>query len=244
MRLLWVIINVAIWTTICGLLAILVGLVDRCGRGVRWVARLWARLILAASGVSYTITGHENLDCKKPYIFAGNHESAFDILLSFAAIPQHIVSIAKIELRRIPVLGWAMIMAGHIFVDRKNHERALESMEKAKESIRKNPRSILIFPEGTRSLDGEIHEFKKGAAVLGITMGIPIVPMAMCGTGEVVRKNSWKLNPQPVELRLGQPIDATQYKYAERSQLNSDLRAAVVDLRQKWQEEQQTKPGK
>ncbi len=237
MRLAWIIFVIVTWTIIISLSSLIVGLFEWRGRAIRWLARQWAIVILWASGVNYSITGHENLDPKKPYVFAGNHESAFDILLCFAAIPQHIVSIAKIELRRIPLFGWAMSMAGHIFVDRKNRERAMRSMSTAKRSIEKNPRSILIFPEGTRSLDGEIHSFKKGAAVLGITLGIPIVPMAMCGTGDVIRKHSWKINSQPIELRLGVPIDASNYRYEQRNELNDELRSTVIGLRTAWQEE-------
>ena len=238
MRLVWLIINIIVWTAICSTLVLIVGIFDRRGRAIYFIARLWARLLLWAAGVPYKISGTEKLDPGKAYIFAGNHESAFDIPLCFAAIPIHLVSLAKIELKRIPIFGWAMMMAGHIFVDRKNRERAIKSMEKARRSIERNPRSILIYPEGTRSLDGEIHDFKKGAAVLGMTLGIPIVPMAMCGTGAVVRKNSWDLRPQPIELRLGQPIETNNYNYDQRNQLTRELQQAVIKLKGEWQAEQ------
>lgn len=238
MRLVWLIINIVLWTIILSILAIVVGLVDWSGRGVRWVARIWSQILLAAAGVRYTLIGAELLDRDKHYIFAGNHESAFDISLCFAAIPHHIVSIAKIELRRIPVFGWAIFMAGHIFVDRKNRESAVKSMAKARRSIERNPRSILIFPEGTRSLDGEIHEFKKGAAVLGLTLGLPIVPMAMCGTSDVIRKHSWTLRPRPIELRLGQPIEVAGLEYKDRHRLTIELREQVIKLKREWQAEQ------
>ncbi len=238
MRLIWLIINIVVWSAVGSILVLIVGLFDRSGRAIHVIVRLWARLQLWAAGVPYTISGTEILDPGKAYIFAGNHESAFDIPLCFAAIPNHLVSLAKIELKRIPVFGWAMLMAGHIFVDRKNRERAIKSMEKARWSIERNPRSILIYPEGTRSLDGEIHNFKKGAAVLGMTLGIPIVPMAMCGTSAVVRKNSWDLRPQPIELRLGQPIETNSYNYDQRNQLTRELQQAVIKLKSEWQAEQ------
>ncbi len=238
MRLYWLILNLIVWTIIHSSLAILVGLVDWSGRGVRWIARSWSRILLSAAGVPYTLKGIEYLDRKQQYIFAGNHESAFDIPLCFAAIPHHIVSLAKIELKRIPVFGWAMYLAGHIFVDRRNRERAIKSMEKAHLSIKRNPRSILVYPEGTRSLDGEIHDFKKGAAVIGISIGLPIIPMAMCGTGAVIRKHSWDLQPQPVELRLGRPIETEGLEYKDRNRLTKELRDRVVELKHEWLAEQ------
>lgn len=238
MRLAWVLFNVVLWTTVCGLSVILVGLVEWRGRAIREIARIWAKLILLTAGVPYRLIGADRLDRNRHYVFAGNHESEFDIPLCFAAIPQHIVALAKIELRKIPVLGWAMLMAGHIFVDRKNHQRALAALEKTRKSLVRNPRSILIYPEGTRSLDGEIHQFKKGGIVLALSLGMPIVPMAMCGTGEVIRKDSWKIHPCLVELRLGEPIETAGLNYEDREELTRRVRTSVLDLKAEWRAEQ------
>ncbi len=243
MRLVWLLINVFVWTLIAATSAVITGLFDWSGRGIRWIARMWSRILMMVAGVPYKLTGTENLEPGQEYIFAGNHESAFDIPLCFAAIPNHIVAVAKIELKRIPIFGWAMFLAGHVFVDRRNRERAIASMEKAHKSFLRYPRSILIYPEGTRSLDGEIHRFKKGAAVLGLSLKLPIVPMAMCGTGDVVRKHSWKLRPQEVELRLGKPIPTAELEYSDRNQLTIELQEKVTQLKKDWLAEKASQAG-
>lgn len=152
-------------TTALGTVAIVVGSVDFRGKIIAKLVRLWAMILLLASGVRYRVTGLENLDRKGNYIFASNHESSFDIPLVFGLLPYHIVSIAKIELRKVPILGWAMMGARHIFIDRHNSRRAIASLKEASESLTRNPRSIILFPEGTRSPDGDIHQFKRGDSV-------------------------------------------------------------------------------
>jgi 1-acyl-sn-glycerol-3-phosphate acyltransferase len=234
----WVLFNVVLWTVLLGGLGILLSLFERRGRIIGYLGRVWARIILWASGVSYRVQGLEYLDRRKNYVFAGNHESAYDILLAFAALPYQLVPIAKVELKKIPVFGWAMRAARHIFVDRSNRERALASLREAKESLIQNPRSVLLFPEGTRSLDGKIHRFKKGGLVLAINTNMPVVPMACCGTAQVVTKGSWQLNPRPIELRLGKPLDTTDLSYEDRNQFVEQVRAEVIRLKQSWEAEQ------
>ena len=149
-----------------------------------WIAKTWSKVLLYLGGVDYKVIGLHNLDPKGFYLFAANHESALDIPLVFAGLPFHIVAVAKIELKRIPIFGWSMMAGGHFFVDRKNQNRALKSLDNAKASMVNNPRSIIIYPEGTRSNDGSIRQFKKGGLVLAINMDLPVVPVALCGTRE------------------------------------------------------------
>ncbi len=239
MRLVWVILNVVFWTGLAGILAIIVGLIDRSGRAIWWIARGWSWILLKISGVPYRLTGREYLQEGQEYVFAANHESAYDIPLCFVAIPRLIVPIAKVELKRIPVFGWAMVMARHIFVDRGNHNRALESLERTKQSLIKNPRSILVYPEGTRSLDGRIHRFKKGGVVLAIKLGIPIVPVAVCGTSQVITKHSWTIRPRLIELRLGEPFVTEELSYDDRNRVTEELQARVEALKTEWAAEEE-----
>jgi len=194
------------------------------------IARVWAKIILFFSGIPYTINGLENLDTKKNYIFAGNHASGFDILLAFAGLPYWLVSIAKIELRSIPILGWVMRAARHIFVDRSNHDNAIKSLEKAKESLDDLPRSVLLFPEGTRTKDGSLGVFKRGGLLLGIQAGIPIVPIAFVGTFDVLEKGSWSLNKHPIELRIGKPITTESFSYETKREMAEMVRKSVKIL--------------
>ncbi|MFQ6605414.1 MAG: lysophospholipid acyltransferase family protein [Fidelibacterota bacterium] len=234
MRLVWVLFNVAFWTLVLGTMGLLVSLVEHQGRFMGWVARTWSRIILWTSGVPYRVVGLENLDGKGPYIFAGNHESAFDIPLAFACLPYQMVAIAKVELRKIPVFGWAMRAGKHIFIDRKNHDKALASLAAARESLADNPRSILLFPEGTRSLDGKIQAFKKGGLLLAIETGIPVVPIALCGTYDVVVKGSWSITPRLIELRVGRPIPTVGLTIDDRNSFVRQVREDVMALKEAW----------
>ena len=147
----WVLLNVIFWTIIFGSLGVLGSLFERQGKFVGWIVRTWSKNILFFSGIKFISIGFEKIDTSSNYFFAANHESALDIPLVFAAVPLHMVSIAKIELKKIPFLGWAMQAGGHFFVDRKNHQRSMSLMNFAKKSMKDNPRSVIIFPEGTRS---------------------------------------------------------------------------------------------
>ena len=187
--------------------------------------------MLAIAGIKYSIIGLERLDLNSHYVFAANHESALDIPLVFAGLPFHLVAISKIELKWIPIFGWAMIAGGHFFVDRKNHTRALKSLEKAKSSMAKNPRSIIIYPEGTRSLDGKVKPFKKGGLVMAMQMGVPVVPIALCGTRDVLKKKGLTLNRKAIELRIGNPIETQNLGSENRNQFVEDVRQEVIALK-------------
>ena len=182
-------------------------------------------------GFSYSVEGLENLDKNKSYVFAGNHASAFDILLAYATLPFWIVSIAKIELRSIFFLGFVMKSAGHIFIDRNNHEKAIKSLNGAKRSLLKNPRSILLYPEGTRSLNGSIRKFKPGGLILGAQLGLSIVPIYYSGTFELLKKGSFKIKRnQKIKLKIGHPVKVKDYDYSKRRELAKLIENKVIEL--------------
>lgn len=231
MHYVWILFVTAFWTIILGFIGILCSLFEtKKGRILGDFAGIWARLILFFSGISYSVKGLENLKFNKNYIFAGNHASGLDILLAFGGLPFWLVSIAKKELKTIPVLGFVMSKAGHIFVDRKNSERALDSLKKARASLEKNPRSILLFPEGTRTRDGSLGLFKKGGLLLGVELDIPIVPIAFCKTFEALNKGTYKMKNQPIELRIGTPIETSNYSFETRQKLALKIRNEVDRL--------------
>jgi len=235
MRTIWVIFNVIIWTVLLGGGGTILSIFEWRGKILGIVAHIWSKIILASAGVKYTVYGLDQLDSKQNYIFAGNHESPFDIPLAFASIKHHLISISKIEYKWIPIFGWAMQAAKHIFIDRHNHAKALESLKKAAQSVQKNPRSILLFPEGTRSTDGKIHKFKKGGFLLAIETQLPIVPMALCGTSDVAIKGARKLKSASVELHIGKPIDTKGMNYNDRNDLTEKVYKAVVLLKSEWE---------
>jgi len=227
-----------IWTILLGLGGLIISIFDWRRKIFGYVGRIWSKIILRAANVPYSVRGLDKLQGNKNYVFAGNHESAFDIPLAFAGIPYHLVSISKKELKWIPVFGWAMQAGGHIFVDRSQHGKAVASLDKAASSLQNFPRSVLLFPEGTRSVDGKVHKFKKGGLVLAIKSKMPVVPFAVCGTAEVVTKGSWNLRPKLIELRIGNPISTTNLKYEDRDKFVDQVRTEVIRLKKEWQSKQ------
>ena len=231
----WYLINLVVWTLLFASLGIIGSLFEWRGKFLGWVARTWSKTLLAIGGIKYSIIGLERLDLNSHYVFVANHESALDIPLVFAGLPFHVVAISKIELKWIPIFGWAMMAGGHFFVDRRNFTRALKSLEKAKLSMAKNPRSVIIYPEGTRSLDGKVKPFKKGGLVMAMQMGVPVVPIALCGTGNVLKKKGFALNRQAIELRIGNPIETQNLSTDNRNQFVEDVRQEVIALKARWE---------
>ncbi len=231
MRLIWFFITTAILTLVIGLTGIILTIFEtQKGRILGYCARIWGKCILFFNGLKYSVKGLENLNPNGNYIFAGNHASALDIPLAFSCLPFWLVPVAKIELKRVLVLGWVMQTAGHIWVDRTKRDQALRSIEKAKESLKSKPRSILLFPEGTRTINGLLGQFKKGGLLLSLDTGIPIVPVAFVGTYKMLKKGSLKMTGREIELRIGKPINSNNYSHSSRRLLANDVRAKVAEL--------------
>ncbi len=234
MRLYWIYFIISLSTLFFALIGFILTPLDWKGKIWAFIVRTWAKSILWAANLRYSLKGLDNLETGQQYVFACNHESIIDIPLTLAGIPRPVVPIAKIEIKKIPLLSWAMLAAGHIFVDRSDHKKALESMEKARKSLVRKPRSILIFPEGTRSLDGNIQPFKKGGIIFAINSGLPIVPMACCGTFDVLVNGSKNFNPKPLELRFAQPIKTKQDDMDQRNRITEQVQNEVERLKNEW----------
>lgn len=204
-----------LWTTVVGLAALalwgpaVMWEASRGRRSTEWYAmitRRWARSIIWASGCPVLVHGRENVRAGVPQVIASNHISWFDVfaLASIIEVPYHFV--AKKELLRIPLFGAAMEAAGHITIDRSNRDRAIESLRAAGEKIRANPGAVVIFPEGTRSRTGRLMPFKKGAFVLAAESRVAVVPAAISGSFEIMRKGSWKITPRTIHIHFLSPI--------------------------------------
>ena len=231
MRILWASIWTVIWTIVFGLSGIFLTYFEsNKGRILGHCARLWGKFILFTCGIKYKVSGLNNIDSKINYIFAGNHTSMLDIPIAFSGLPYWLVPIAKIELKSVMLLGWVMKTAGHIFVDRNKSESALRILEKVKISLIEKPRSILLFPEGTRTIDGSLGQFKRGGLLLAIDTKMPIVPIAFIGSYEMFGKGSWSMKGHSVELRVGSPIDPNNYSYESRRELAQFVREKVKEL--------------
>jgi len=174
---------------------------DKTGRLMHGIARLWARSIIAAAFVwRLKISGRENIHSGERYVIVGNHQSLSDILVVLAALPVHFKFMAKAELFRIPFLGWHMTLARYIPLDRGKKESTRNAVKRSRELIRMGA-SLLLFPEGTRSMDGKMLPFKSGAFKIAAEEGISVLPVAIDGTGVAIRKKDWMLR-RILELRI------------------------------------------
>jgi len=191
-------------------------LIDRSGRIVHAIGAFWCRIILALAGVRVSVKGRENIiDGEKngPVIFLSNHQGAFDIPVLQAYIPRQFRWIAKKSLFSIPVVGWTMTLAGYIGIERENSKKAFKSLLRAAEKI-KNGTSVLVFPEGTRSTTGRLLPFKKGAFLLAKKSGALIVPVAVEGTKDIMKKGSLSIAPAHATISIGRPF-STEGKTTE-----------------------------
>ena len=191
--------------------------------------RLWARIILKLSGVVVIIKGGEALNNGHSYIFAGNHQSQFDIFALQGCLGHDFSWLAKKELFDVPVFGAALRCAGHIPVDRSHSRAAVKSLDEAAQRIASGT-SVVIFPEGTRSEDGNLLPFKSGAMVLAIKAGVPVVPMGIVGTHAVLPKGSLLAKSGRVVIRLGKPIETSGLKVKQKHELAEQLQEVVAAL--------------
>jgi len=201
------------------------------GRILGFIVKYWAKTIFKTMNINVRVIGLDKLDRNADYIFAPNHASSLDIPLILGFLPFWIVPISKIELKWIPFLGWAMQAAGHVFVDRRDHEKAMFSIAEIKNSLIKNPRSILIFPEGSRTKDGKVNQFKTGGLSIGISTKIPIVPIAINGTFESLSKHSKKFVNNLLTINIGSPIDTRKYSLNDRKDLANFVNTKVKKLK-------------
>lgn len=194
---------------------------------VHKVARIWGSILLKISSTKVQVIGKENVLRGKPQIFMANHQSDFDILIALAYIPGQFRWIAKKELFAIPVFGQAMRSAGYIEIDRQNHEKAMHSLDLAALRIREG-KSVMTFPEGTRSRDGEIKAFKQGLFYLAIQSGVPIVPISIIGSGAIMPKRSLKVKPGKITLVIDKPITVKGFALENRQELINQVRQVIM----------------
>jgi len=179
---------------------------------VKMARTLWAPGILKLAGVkTITVDGIENIDLSKTYVVASNHQSYLDIPLLFNILPINLYFVGKKQLKHVPFLGWYMMATGMLFIDSSNRQRAMQSLKLAGERIKKG-KSIFIFPEGTRSKDGNIGDFKKGAFILAEKSKVDILPIRINGTGKIWNVKHGALKPGNVEIKILSSLPTTNLK--------------------------------
>jgi 1-acyl-sn-glycerol-3-phosphate acyltransferase len=191
-------------------------------------ARQWARGCLWLGGVRLRIEGIEHLPVQGPVVYMSNHQGNFDVPVLFAGLPVQFRWLAKAELFKIPIFGRAMRGVGYISIDRSNRKSAFESLERAARTIR-NGTSVLIFPEGTRSRDGHILPFKKGGFVLSVDSGVPIVPVIIRGTRDIIPKGRFMIRPAPVTMQILDPVETAGYTRKTKDALLAHIRSILIE---------------
>jgi 1-acyl-sn-glycerol-3-phosphate acyltransferase len=213
-------------TLVLGFLAFITYPFDRKGRVVHYYARLWGRVALSANRVRVKLEGMEHLKGEGPYIFMANHQGSYDIFALLGCLPFQFKWLAKKELFSIPFLGWTMAAAGYISIDRTGTRKTVEAMNEAAQKIR-NGMSVVIFPEGSRSPDGSIQPFKKGGFTLAIKSKVPIVPITISGSREVMAKDSLTAIPGEIRIRVDSPIETGNYTMKDREPLMKKVNKAI-----------------
>jgi len=199
----------AISTTVCGIVAAVLAIAVHPKIGTV-MGIIWARLNAYMTPMFVKVIGKKNIDKNQSYIIISNHQSQFDIFLLYGWIPVDFKWVMKIELRQIPFLGYSCYKIGHVFIDRSNSQAAIDSINEAKKSITGGT-SIIFFPEGHRSSDGRLLEFKKGAFKFALDMNLPLLPVTIIGTKDVLPSNTMALFPGKAKLIIHPPIEVTGY---------------------------------
>jgi 1-acyl-sn-glycerol-3-phosphate acyltransferase len=193
---------------------------------IYWAGIKGVMFFVRAAGVRVRVEGLERIP-PGVCLFVANHTSSADAPAVVGAIPRRISIILKESLFKWPIVGQSFRSAHFIPVNRKSHESAIASVEKATEALRSG-QSFLIYPEGTRSPDGRLQNFKKGAVVMAINSGVPIVPMACSGAQHVMEKRSLVMHPGEILVEFLAPIDASKFTMEERDTLNEKVHDAMA----------------
>ena len=230
MRIIWIYLNLIFWTLLFGLSSFFTILFTGKKENFKFFGVIWGKTLSFIFNIKLIVKGTHNLQDRN-YIFAANHASLIDIPLLFIAVNRYTVFIAKSELSKIPIFKSILDMAGFIFVDRKNNDNAVKSMNNLMDDIKKIPRSVAIFPEGTRTIDGELLPFKKGAAIFAINTNIPVIPVAISGTFSWSKKKLFDMSQSVISFEFGEPIVTENYSFDDRDNLNVRIKTKIKNMK-------------
>ena len=187
---------------------------------------IWSRFNSLVTPMFVKVIGKDKIEKKQSYVIVANHQSQYDIFVIYGWLPIDFRWVMKIQLRQVPFLGYACYKLGHVYIDRSNPEAAIRSINAAKDRI-KNGTSIMFFPEGHRSEDGKLIEFKKGAFAFALDIGLPILPITITGTREVLPSNSTDLFPGRAAMIIHDPIDTAGYSVNNMQELMDRAKASI-----------------
>ena len=230
MRIIWIYLNLIFWTLLFGLSSFFTILLTGKKENFKFFGVIWGKTLSFIFNIKLIVKGKHNLQDRN-YIFAANHASLIDIPLLLIAVNRYTVFIAKSELSKIPIFKSILDRAGFIFVDRKNNDSAVKSMNNLMEDIKKIPRSVAIFPEGTRTSDGNLLPFKKGAAILAINTDIPVIPVAISGTYSWSKKKLFDISQSVISFEFGEPITTENYSFDDRDYLTEKIKTNIKNMK-------------
>ncbi len=214
-------------TLYCGVYALVGTFLKKDRETLDRNSRRWAAGILRACRISVDLVGAEHLP-KGAAILVGNHQGMLDILALMATLPEPPVFAAKAELFKIPIFGQAMRVLGHIPIHRGNRQKAIASINKGAKKLQKTGHQLAFFPEGTRSRDGEIHAFKKGAFMFALESQLPLIPFAINGSFQCCPPAKNKVYAGVIQLRILPPVDLSPYNRDNRDELIDSVRSDIV----------------
>ncbi len=215
---------VTVYTIVLGTVSLLSTLFDRNGDFGHRCARAWAWLILKTTGVRVRVTGLEHVDPARSYVVAANHQSIYDIPIIFTTLPLQLRIVAKESLGRIPFLGWHLQRTGHLLVDRKNPGAGIL---KRMATLVAAARSLIVFPEGTRSVDGSVGRFKGGIFLLAIDSTLPVLPVSIARSRFVMTKGRLMVRAQEVTMTIHGPIATTGIAREQARALADEVREVI-----------------
>jgi 1-acyl-sn-glycerol-3-phosphate acyltransferase len=229
-----VFIPVLLFTTITyGIIAVLVCIFSP--RSAFHIGRFWCWSLCRFNFTRVRLEGRDDAKPGQSYVIMSNHQSHFDVLAFYGHWPQQFRWVLKEELRKAPGLGWYCAAGGHVFVDRSSREKAVASLRAAKSILDKGI-SVMFFPEGTRSKDGRLGEFKKGGFIMALDLGLPILPVSISGSRHVLPSNSLKLLPGTIRIQVHPPILAAPYGRGQLDRLMTDVKAAINSGLSPWEQ--------
>ena len=209
--------------------ALFIGAVLRWKRGMYALGHGGVGLALTLCGIRYRVSGRENIPSNTAVVFCSNHESNVDPPVLFRALHRQLHILYKAELRNVPVMRTVFDVGGFVAVDRGDRDQSMRSLERGAASLREG-NSFLIFPEGTRSRTGALLPFKKGGFIMAIKAQVPVVPVAIVGGRNAMRKGSAFVRPVKVSVRIGRPVPTIGVTVDRRDELVSAVRAEVQKL--------------
>jgi 1-acyl-sn-glycerol-3-phosphate acyltransferase len=213
-------------------LAAVMRVADRPGSILWWVPRTWSRAMLRAAGVRIRVHGADRIgDGRVAQVFASNHVSWFDVFALAGTLPRYSF-VAKAEILRIPIFGAGARAVGTVPIERDNRKAAFASYEAAARIIR-GGRAVVVFPEGTRGRTYAVRPFKKGPFVLAITAGVPIIPVVMHGTLEIMPKGSWWIRSGVIDIHVLESVPTAGLTYEDRDEVSTAVHARMVDVLQR-----------